>query len=215
MTVLIVGFSNAHHNVWLHRLGGVQPLWNWHGEVRHLHDPWLLWKQVLHGNRHQEIWRKSNSFSNGWQRWFHLLQITTIQNISKPFEEHVAVVAGVWGSAFSILFNRVLGIKDTAGGSTMEEELGTIIIIIIKIYKYICIEIRYFPTSRSLKSPFLTVYLYAPEQPFNPPSFDFKSLLSPNASTSWWASVLLTTALGLQAVTFCTFFYSQFCPSQQ
>lgn len=31
---------------------------------------------------------------------------------------------GVWGSAFSILFNRVLGVKDTVGGSTMEEELG-------------------------------------------------------------------------------------------
>lgn len=35
-------------------------------------------------------------------------------------------VPGVWGSAFSILFNRVLGVKDTAGGSTMEEELGKI-----------------------------------------------------------------------------------------
>lgn len=43
------------------------------------------------------------------------------------------MVAGVWGSAFSILFNRVLGVKDTAGGSTMEEELGTIIII-VKIF---------------------------------------------------------------------------------
>lgn len=31
---------------------------------------------------------------------------------------------GVWGSAFSILFNRVLGVKDIPGGSTMEEELG-------------------------------------------------------------------------------------------
>lgn len=36
------------------------------------------------------------------------------------------MVTGVWGSAFSILFNRVLGVKDTAGGSTMEEELGTV-----------------------------------------------------------------------------------------
>lgn len=35
-------------------------------------------------------------------------------------------VSGVWGSAFSILFNRVLGVKDTAGGSTMEEELGNV-----------------------------------------------------------------------------------------
>lgn len=32
--------------------------------------------------------------------------------------------AGVWGSAFSILFNRVLGVKETASSSTMEEELG-------------------------------------------------------------------------------------------
>ena len=35
-------------------------------------------------------------------------------------------VPGVWGSAFSILFNRVLEVKDTAGGSTMEEELGNL-----------------------------------------------------------------------------------------
>lgn len=128
----IVGVSKANYNVWICRLGGVQPVWNWHGEVRHLHDPWLVWKQVLHGDRHQEIWRKPYSFSNGWQRRFHLLQIATNQNISEPDEENVSVVAGVWGSAFSILFNRVLGVKDTAGGSTMEEELGTVIVIIIK-----------------------------------------------------------------------------------
>lgn len=41
-----------------------------------------------------------------------------------------APVSGVWGSAFSILFNRVLGVKDTAGGSTMEEELGKSVIVI-------------------------------------------------------------------------------------
>lgn len=33
---------------------------------------------------------------------------------------------GVWGSAFSILFNRVLGMNDVTNGSTMEEELGKI-----------------------------------------------------------------------------------------
>ncbi len=33
---------------------------------------------------------------------------------------------GVWGSAFSILFNRILGFNDVPNGSTMEEELGTI-----------------------------------------------------------------------------------------
>ncbi|CAB1317670.1 unnamed protein product, partial [Coregonus sp. 'balchen'] len=32
----------------------------------------------------------------------------------------------VWGSAFSILFNRVMGVKGTTGGSTMEEELEQI-----------------------------------------------------------------------------------------
>lgn len=35
-------------------------------------------------------------------------------------------LSGVWGSAFSILFNRVLGVKDTVGLSTMEEELGNL-----------------------------------------------------------------------------------------
>lgn len=40
---------------------------------------------------------------------------------------------GVWGSAFSILFNRVLGVKDTAGGSTMEEELGN-------IFRFVCLD---------------------------------------------------------------------------
>ncbi len=33
---------------------------------------------------------------------------------------------GVWGSAFSILFNRILGFNDVPNGSTMEEELGMI-----------------------------------------------------------------------------------------
>lgn len=33
-------------------------------------------------------------------------------------------VLGVWGSAFSILFNRVLGVKEAPDSITMEEELG-------------------------------------------------------------------------------------------
>ena len=33
-------------------------------------------------------------------------------------------MSGVWGSAFSIYFNRLLPAKDSAGGSTMEEEIG-------------------------------------------------------------------------------------------
>uniref|UniRef100_A0A8C7DRE6 Phospholipase A2 n=1 Tax=Oncorhynchus kisutch TaxID=8019 RepID=A0A8C7DRE6_ONCKI len=42
----------------------------------------------------------------------------------KQYEENpLHFLMGVWGSAFSILFNRVLGVKDTVGGSTMEEEL--------------------------------------------------------------------------------------------
>jgi len=41
----------------------------------------------------------------------------------KVFDVSVCA-AGVWGSAFSILFNRVLGVKETASSSTMEEELG-------------------------------------------------------------------------------------------
>ncbi|XP_023854155.1 cytosolic phospholipase A2-like [Salvelinus sp. IW2-2015] len=42
----------------------------------------------------------------------------------KQYEENpLHYLMGVWGSAFSILFNRVLGVKDTVGGSTMEEEL--------------------------------------------------------------------------------------------
>uniref|UniRef100_A0A669AYP7 Phospholipase A2 n=1 Tax=Oreochromis niloticus TaxID=8128 RepID=A0A669AYP7_ORENI len=45
--------------------------------------------------------------------------------VVKKYEENpLHFLMGVWGSAFSILFNRVLGVKDTAGGSTMEEELG-------------------------------------------------------------------------------------------
>ncbi|CAG11619.1 unnamed protein product, partial [Tetraodon nigroviridis] len=50
-------------------------------------------------------------FLMGDKKRFHLLQIRT---------------NGVWGSAFSILFNRVLGVKDTTGSSTMEEELEQI-----------------------------------------------------------------------------------------
>uniref|UniRef100_A0A7N8WRJ6 Phospholipase A2 n=1 Tax=Mastacembelus armatus TaxID=205130 RepID=A0A7N8WRJ6_9TELE len=46
--------------------------------------------------------------------------------VKKYQENPIHFLMGVWGSAFSILFNRVLGIKDTAGGSTMEEELEQI-----------------------------------------------------------------------------------------
>jgi phospholipase A2 len=36
-------------------------------------------------------------------------------------------ILGVWGSAFSILFNRVLGVSGSQNkGSTMEEELGIV-----------------------------------------------------------------------------------------
>ncbi|KAM8889339.1 cytosolic phospholipase A2-like [Synchiropus picturatus] len=45
----------------------------------------------------------------------------------KKYEENpLHFLMGVWGSAFSILFNRVLGVKDSKGGSTMEEELEQI-----------------------------------------------------------------------------------------
>ncbi|XP_053469808.1 cytosolic phospholipase A2 [Ictalurus furcatus] len=44
--------------------------------------------------------------------------------VVKRYEENpLHFLMGVWGSAFSILFNRVLGVKDIPGGSTMEEEL--------------------------------------------------------------------------------------------
>ncbi|XP_032428637.1 cytosolic phospholipase A2 [Xiphophorus hellerii] len=47
--------------------------------------------------------------------------------VVKKYEENpLHFLMGVWGSAFSILFNRVLGVKDTVGGSTMEEELEQI-----------------------------------------------------------------------------------------
>nr|BAQ59082.1 cytosolic phospholipase A2 [Oryzias latipes] len=49
--------------------------------------------------------------------------------VVKKYEENpLHFLMGVWGSAFSILFNRVLGVKDTggSGGSTMEEELEQI-----------------------------------------------------------------------------------------
>ncbi|KAJ8384505.1 hypothetical protein AAFF_G00204200 [Aldrovandia affinis] len=42
------------------------------------------------------------------------------------FGKPLHFLMGVWGSAFSILFNRVLGVKDATGGSAMEEELEQI-----------------------------------------------------------------------------------------
>uniref|UniRef100_A0A8C1YB93 Phospholipase A2 n=1 Tax=Cyprinus carpio TaxID=7962 RepID=A0A8C1YB93_CYPCA len=46
-------------------------------------------------------------------------------SVVKQYEENpLHFLMGVWGSAFSILFNRVLGVKETASSSTMEEELG-------------------------------------------------------------------------------------------
>ncbi|XP_030630583.1 cytosolic phospholipase A2 [Chanos chanos] len=48
-------------------------------------------------------------------------------SVIKQYEENpLHFLMGVWGSAFSILFNRVLGVKETTGGSTMEEELEQI-----------------------------------------------------------------------------------------
>uniref|UniRef100_A0A6Q2XYT7 Phospholipase A2 n=1 Tax=Esox lucius TaxID=8010 RepID=A0A6Q2XYT7_ESOLU len=46
--------------------------------------------------------------------------------VKKYDENPLHFLMGVWGSAFSILFNRVIGVKDTVGGSTMEEELENI-----------------------------------------------------------------------------------------
>ncbi|XP_012988747.2 cytosolic phospholipase A2 [Esox lucius] len=48
-------------------------------------------------------------------------------SVVKQYEENpLHFLMGVWGSAFSILFNRILGVKDNSGGSTMEEELEQI-----------------------------------------------------------------------------------------
>uniref|UniRef100_A0A672SYP2 Phospholipase A2 n=1 Tax=Sinocyclocheilus grahami TaxID=75366 RepID=A0A672SYP2_SINGR len=48
-------------------------------------------------------------------------------SVVKQYEENpLHFLMGVWGSAFSILFNRVLGVKETASSSTMEEELEQI-----------------------------------------------------------------------------------------
>uniref|UniRef100_A0A673K768 Phospholipase A2 n=1 Tax=Sinocyclocheilus rhinocerous TaxID=307959 RepID=A0A673K768_9TELE len=48
-------------------------------------------------------------------------------NVVKKHEENpLHFLMGVWGSAFSILINRILGFNDVNNGSTMEEELGTI-----------------------------------------------------------------------------------------
>ncbi|CAL1594458.1 unnamed protein product [Knipowitschia caucasica] len=47
--------------------------------------------------------------------------------VVKQYRENpLHFLMGVWGSAFSILFNRVLGVRETRGGSTMEEELEQI-----------------------------------------------------------------------------------------
>lgn len=48
-------------------------------------------------------------------------------SVVKKYEENpLHFLMGVWGSAFSILFNRVLGVKETTECSTMEEELEQI-----------------------------------------------------------------------------------------
>ncbi|XP_062873360.1 cytosolic phospholipase A2 [Trichomycterus rosablanca] len=48
-------------------------------------------------------------------------------SVVKKYEENpLHFLMGVWGSAFSILFNRVLGVKEMTGCSTMEEELEQI-----------------------------------------------------------------------------------------
>uniref|UniRef100_A0A8C8GAV3 Phospholipase A2 n=1 Tax=Oncorhynchus tshawytscha TaxID=74940 RepID=A0A8C8GAV3_ONCTS len=48
-------------------------------------------------------------------------------SVVRQYEENpLHFLMGVWGSAFSILFNRVMGVKGTTGGSTMEEELEQI-----------------------------------------------------------------------------------------
>lgn len=90
-----------------------------------------------------------------------------------------APVPGVWGSAFSILFNRVLGVKDTAGGSTMEEELGKSVIVIFdwshtftllpSLLFYLCIKMNTTNSTANnsnkwvhnlIKTPRLTYYIY-------------------------------------------------------
>lgn len=60
-----------------------------------------------------------------WSVQEQQVQVDTIDTRFKP-DMFFMFFLGVWGSAFSILFNRVLGVKDRAGGSTMEEELGNI-----------------------------------------------------------------------------------------
>ncbi|KAK7133666.1 hypothetical protein R3I94_015510 [Phoxinus phoxinus] len=46
--------------------------------------------------------------------------------VKKHKENPLHFLMGVWGSAFSILFNRILGLSDATKGSTMEEELEQI-----------------------------------------------------------------------------------------
>ncbi|XP_067273848.1 cytosolic phospholipase A2 isoform X2 [Pseudorasbora parva] len=46
--------------------------------------------------------------------------------VKKHKENPLHFLMGVWGSAFSILFNRILGFNDVTNGSTMEEELEQI-----------------------------------------------------------------------------------------
>ncbi|KAF5906235.1 cytosolic phospholipase A2-like, partial [Clarias magur] len=48
-------------------------------------------------------------------------------SVVKKYDENpLHFLMGVWGSAFSILFNRVIGVKETTGCSTMEEEIEQI-----------------------------------------------------------------------------------------
>lgn len=49
----------------------------------------------------------------------------------------------MWGSAFSILFNRVLGVKDTVGGSTMEEELGNLFMFLLLCFFFSTVLVLY------------------------------------------------------------------------
>lgn len=193
---------------WFCRLGGIQSIWNWNGQVWHFHVSWFVWKQVFYGDSGEEICRKSLAFPDGWvcdrkkfknksnfsSSWtfkcshtkcetgsgalslledthlkdftgmdwhclfvscFHWLVLSWTSELmtwpapnsevcsessqvlikicgvyflsAKHHSLFIFSLSGVWGSAFSILFNRVLGVSNSQNeGPTMEEELGII-----------------------------------------------------------------------------------------
>jgi len=61
---LCMSFSSLFFPISI-RLGGVHPIWDWHGQIWHLHVSRTVWEQVLHGLCCEKIWGKPLTFPHG------------------------------------------------------------------------------------------------------------------------------------------------------